>query len=82
MVALGGAQFIARFLQHVLPGGFKRIRHHGLLAPAAKAEQLALARHLLAMPRANPQAHEDAQAFMRRIAALKRLLPHCKRGAG
>ena len=80
-VALDGVEFIARFLQHVLPGGFKRIRHYGLLAPAAKSARLALARQLLAMPAANPQAREDAQAFMRRVAAIEiDCCPHCKVG--
>ena len=80
-IAIEGAQFIARLLQHVLPPGFKRIRHYGLLAPAAKTERLALARQLLAMPQANPQAREDAQAFMRRVAALEiEQCPHCKLG--
>ena len=41
-VAMDGQQFIGRLLQHVLPPGFKRIRHYGLLAPAAKTERLAL----------------------------------------
>jgi len=81
VIAMPGEQFIARFLQHVLPPGFKRIRHYGLLAPAAKTERLALARKLLAMPAANPQAREDAQAFMRRVAAMEiDRCPHCKLG--
>jgi hypothetical protein len=81
VIAMPGEQFIARFVQHVLPAGFKRIRHYGLLAPAAKAERLALARQLLAMPAANPQAREDAQAFMRRVAAIEiACCPHCKFG--
>ena len=76
-----GQEFIARFVQHVLPSGFKRIRHYGLLAPAAKTERLALARQLLAMPPANPQASEDAQACRRRIAAIAvQCCPHCKLG--
>ena len=80
-LALEGTQFICRFLEHVLPSGFKRIRHYGLLAPAAKTQQLALARRLLAMPAANPQAREDAQAFMRRVAAIDiACCPHCRLG--
>ena len=80
-LALEGTQFIGRFLQHVLPSGFKRIRHYGLLAPAAKTQRLALARRLLTMPAANPQAHEDAQAFMRRVAAMDiACCPHCRLG--
>ena len=63
-------RFIGRFLQHVLPPGFKRIRHYGLLAPATKADRLAAAR-MLAMPAPNPKAIEDAQAFMRRVAAIE-----------
>ena len=80
-IAMDGEQFIARLLQHVLPAGFKRIRHYGLLAPAAKTERLALARRLLAMPAPNPQAREDAQDFMRRVAAIEiTCCPHCKTG--
>ena len=79
--AIDGVQFIGRLLQHVLPPGFKRIRHFGLLAPAAKTQRLALARQLLAMPAANPQLHEDALAFMRRVAAIDiGACPHCKLG--
>lgn len=80
-IAMNGVQFIARLLQHVLPQDFKRIRHYGLLAPAAKTQRLALARELLAMPPANAQAREDAQAFMRRVAAIEiTCCPHCKTG--
>ena len=80
-IALDGQVFIGRFLQHVLPSGFKRIRHYGLLAPASKAERLATARELLAMPASNPKAIEDAQAFMRRVAAFEiTCCPHCKLG--
>ena len=80
-IAMPGEQFIARLLQHVLPTGFKRIRHYGLLAPAAKTDRLALARRLLAMPQANPQAREGAQSFMRRVAAIEiERCPQCKTG--
>ncbi len=79
--ALPGGQFIGRLLQHVLPLGFKRIRHYGLLAPAAKTAWLASARKLLAMPAANAQAREDAQAFMRRAAGIEiDSCPHCRQG--
>ncbi len=81
VIAMPGEQFVGRLLQHVLPPGFKRIRHYGLLAPAAKAARLALARRLLAMPLSNPQARQDAQAFMRRVAAIEiECCPHCRRG--
>ena len=80
-VSMPGVEFIARFLQHVLPDGFKRIRHYGLLAPAGKARRLAAARRLLGMPAPNPQAIEDAQAFMRRVAAIEiNCCPNCPFG--
>lgn len=80
-IALDGPQFIARLLQHVLPAGFKRIRHYGLLAPAAKTQRLELARKLLAMPQPSVQAQEDAQDFMRRVAAIEiGRCPHCQAG--
>jgi hypothetical protein len=44
------AEFIRRFLLHVLPKGFHRIRHYGLLASAARKANIARARELLAAP--------------------------------
>jgi hypothetical protein len=40
-------EFMRRFLLHVLPGGFHRIRHFGLIANNGRKEKLALARELL-----------------------------------
>ncbi|MDD4700331.1 MAG: IS91 family transposase [Oscillospiraceae bacterium] len=40
-------EFIRRFLLHVLPSGFRKIRHYGFLAPAAKKQKLKLCRKLL-----------------------------------
>lgn len=80
-ISIDGVEFVERFLQHVLPPGFKRIRHYGLLAPAAKSHRLAAARALLGLPQPNPVACEDACAFMRRIAAAEiSRCPHCANG--
>jgi len=43
-------EFIRRFLLHVLPRGFHRIRHYGLLASGGRRDNLARARELLAAP--------------------------------
>jgi hypothetical protein len=43
-------EFIRRFLIHVLPKGFHRIRHYGLLANGNRAENVARARALLSVP--------------------------------
>src|SRR5258708_7246355 len=56
-------EFIRRFLIHVLPKGFHRIRHYGLLANGTRAANLAHARALLAMPR-RPQPPETPQAAL------------------
>ena len=50
-------EFIRRFLLHVLPKGFHRIRHYGLLASAARKANIAHARELLAAP--EPQTVRD-----------------------
>ena len=46
-MTLGADEFMRRFLLHVLPSGFHRIRHYGLLANAGRREHLAQARELL-----------------------------------
>ena len=43
-------EFIRRFLMHVLPKGFHRIRHYGLFANGNRAANIARARELLAVP--------------------------------
>jgi hypothetical protein len=43
-------EFIRRFLIHVLPSGFHRIRYYGLLASSKRADNIARARELLAVP--------------------------------
>ena len=73
--------FIERFLLHVLPKGFKRIRHYGLLGPAAKAAKLARARAALAAPPPDRLVVESLEAFMRRINRLEcARCPHCGTG--
>ncbi|TGP23389.1 IS91 family transposase, partial [Mesorhizobium sp. M2D.F.Ca.ET.232.01.1.1] len=48
VMTLATDEFVRRFLLHVLPRGFHRIRHYGLLAGSARKASLALARELLA----------------------------------
>jgi hypothetical protein len=49
-MTLATDEFIRRFLLHVLPKGFHRIRHYGLLASAGRKTNVARARQLLAVP--------------------------------
>jgi len=53
-MTLAPDEFIRRFLLHVLPKGFHRIRHYGLLASAARMANIARVRELLAAPEPPP----------------------------
>jgi len=59
-MTLAAHEFMRRFLLHVLPAGFHRIRHYGLLANAGRKENLALARELLQQPAPQPAASNNA----------------------
>ena len=55
-MALSADEFIRRFLLHVLPEGFQRIRYYGFLANRHREENLARCRELLKMPPPEPKA--------------------------
>ncbi len=55
-MTLATHEFIRRFLMHVLPKGFHRIRHYGFFANSSRAEAIARARELLGKARANADA--------------------------
>jgi hypothetical protein len=50
LMTLDADEFIRRFLIHVLPDGFHRIRHYGFLANGNRNSSIALARQLLGVP--------------------------------
>ena len=60
-MTLSADEFIRRFLLHVLPKGFHRIRHYGLLASAGCKANIARAKELMAtpMPPVEPPAAQD-----------------------
>jgi hypothetical protein len=81
VLRLPAEEFIERFLLHVLPDGFKRIRHYGLLAPAAKATRLALARQALSVPTLDPLLTATVQEFLQRVGRAEWAhCPHCHEG--
>jgi hypothetical protein len=61
LMTLATNEFIRRFLIHVLPGGFHRIRHYGLFANSSRADNIARARELLNV-RAPQTQSADANA--------------------
>jgi hypothetical protein len=60
-MTLATDEFIRRFLIHVLPDGFHRIRHYGLFAKATCAANIARARELLCIPKPQDQPTDAAQ---------------------
>ena len=59
LMTLDADEFIRRFLIHVLPDGFHRIRHYGLFANANRTDNIALARRLLGVPDPSPSSGES-----------------------
>jgi Putative transposase len=80
---LPAAEFIRRFLIHVLPDGFHRIRYFGFLSNCHRAQKLALCRKLLGMAPAKPTADPPVD-YRDRFEALTglslRACPHCHNG--
>jgi hypothetical protein len=60
-MTLAADEFIRRFLIHVLPKGFHRVRHYGLLAANTGASNLAIACALIAMTSLLPQVNAAAK---------------------
>jgi hypothetical protein len=78
---LRATEFLARFLTHVLPRGFMRIRHYGLLANRGKRQLLAAARAALGANAHSPVKPESVPDFWLRVASLDiTLCPTCRIG--
>jgi hypothetical protein len=54
-MTLTAMEFLRRFVQHILPRGFVRIRQFGYLARTCRTARLAVARRLLQRPAPSPQ---------------------------
>lgn len=76
VMRLDAVEFLRRFLLHVLPGGFVKIRHFGLLANRNCRRALTLCRRYLNSAEEQPPGLLTTQ----QIAALRRCCPHCHRG--
>jgi hypothetical protein len=76
VMTLAADEFIRRFLLHVLPQGFHRIRHYGLFANGGRAENLARARQLLQAPPPHDEVNPDCEADDRG-QTLKQPCPSC-----
>jgi hypothetical protein len=75
LMTLTNHEFIRRFLIHVLPGGFHRIRHYGLFANGSRADNIARARELLAVP--TPKTDRAAASNASEPSELAHPCPCC-----
>src|SRR6266851_4332883 len=85
-MTLAADEFIRRFLLHVLPAGFHRIRYYGFLGPRQRRTKLARCRELIGSPASitMPVAASPATDYRDRTEALTgislRICPACHRG--
>jgi hypothetical protein len=83
-MTLAAVEFIRRFLLHVLPGGFMKIRHYGLLANRARTAQRELCRRLLNVPTTTISSPADPHVAgmpdSNADAASLRRCPYCQEG--
>jgi hypothetical protein len=75
-MTLSAAEFMRRFLIHVLPEAFQRIRYYGFLRHRCRPEKLPLCRRLLTMPRFSPRTPTRRPA---RRLQRRRLVPKTHR---
>jgi putative transposase/transposase-like zinc-binding protein len=80
-LTLAADEFLRRFLLHVVPRGFMRIRHFGLLANRTRRATLTRCRSLLGRPPIEEAASESTAALMYRLTGIDRArCPVCGEG--
>ena len=83
-MTLTATEFLRRFLLHVLPPGFQRIRYYGLLGNRHRADKLARCRRCLEMPAASAPPTDTLRDHRDRLEALTgvslRRCPRCHEG--
>jgi hypothetical protein len=86
-MTLSADEFIRRFLIHVLPEGFQRIRYYGFLSNRHRGAKLELCRQLLGMSIVDPETTPgalpvdyDYQTLYERLTRSLRQCPICRQG--
>lgn len=77
---LSADEFIRRFLVHVLPKGFRRIRYYGWMVNRQRQAKLALCRHLLGLEKPEQPYIADMDALLTRLADSPDTCPRCGLG--
>jgi len=78
---LSGTEFIRRFLGHILPRYFTRIRHFGFLANRGREKNIEALRELFGLPFKAKEQNESTEELMLKIAGIDiNLCPRCRVG--
>jgi hypothetical protein len=81
VMTVSADEFLRRFLLHVLPDSFQRIRHYGLLSNRYRAENLIRCRELLAMPAPIPAPEPNYRERWQQLTGHDPLqCPQCRNG--
>ncbi len=83
LMTLPAEAFLRRFLLHVLPRGFVRIRHYGFLANSVRRDRMALCRRLLGVPAVPPETdtRETWERLLLRVTGKDvTCCPRCGKG--
>ena len=76
-MTLGGGEFLRRWSLHILPPGFRRMRHYGILANFAKTKALAECRRALGVAAAEPKSRRELRLLAKQAIVQKRQLDCC-----
>ena len=82
-MTLSGVEFLRRFVQHVLPKGFVKVRHYGLLANRDRDARLAICRRLLAAESlrarlmGTPSPVREERSIVTPPRVVERMCPFC-----
>jgi hypothetical protein len=81
VMTLPAEEFIRRFLLHVLPAGFMRIRHYGVVGNRCRTPKLTACRRLFAQPVPPVLPRESAATVMQRLTGIDiECCPQCHQG--
>jgi Putative transposase/Transposase zinc-binding domain len=76
-MTLSADEFLRRFVQHVLPTGFVKVRHYGLLANRRREENLTQCRRLLLVETIRQKLPDAAESAIEVAPVVEPCCPHC-----
>ncbi len=81
---LDASEFIRRFLLHILPDGFVKIRHYGILSNQNRKTKLILCKRLLGVDRRDERGEKKTESWQDLLTRVTghdpRICPYCGKG--